>query len=140
MVLLRLLPLVACSHLCVPDTVICRPCCCSCRDCLISLIQNHSHSVYSISLTQMSLTLILLAQLSFASIHLYHSVQTPTHTLPRTLAYLFLDSQFGKNFICCVIQSLNCLQPGLKLAFLACTQTTLAGRHEMGGGVWVSFF
>ena len=36
------------------------------------------------------------SQTHITSVHLYHSVQSPTQTLPSTPAYSFLDSEFGK--------------------------------------------
>ena len=47
---------------------------------------------------------------------LYHSVQSPTHTLPSKLAYSFLDS------------------------FLPVLRLTLSGWHAMGGGASVKLF
>ena len=68
-----------------------------------TLISSHTqttHSIHSTHLTHFSFphTRISSHSMSFAftSIHLYHSVQSPTHTLPSTLADSFLDSHFGK--------------------------------------------
>ena len=67
---------------------------------LISNISSHTQSTHSIHSTHLmrlspSHTYCSL-YFSFTSIHLYHSIQSPTHTLPDTLACSFLDSQFGK--------------------------------------------
>ena len=141
MLLPRLSRLIARSHLCVPDIVICSPCMggsglllllpplllththvnhtntahstsftlntfkiahtniAHSTHASIANISSHTqstHSIHSTHLTHLSLSHIISFNVFLILLNPPLSLQSPTHTLHSTLAYSFLDSQFGK--------------------------------------------